>query len=221
MHESMTPAAIAVAAPVPAAVVPASAATTLRIVMPPASSTTGGNVRLFETEVEAPSQGEIVVEIADPAAAGTDGGLAAAVASGALETAVVPLSCYAGEIPAAAVFSMPFLLTTAEAVRAAVAPDCDVRWQLEAGIGNAGAKVLWWQAHGSVVLLSNGASVAAPKDMEGKPALGLGPCSAAGSMCSAARHRWSTDRRRQPPMGVSMSPSPASRASLRSRCGTS
>ncbi|MEO1105711.1 MAG: TRAP transporter substrate-binding protein DctP, partial [Pseudomonadota bacterium] len=59
---------------------------------------------------------------------------------------------------------------TEEKVRAAVAPDSPVRRLIDDAIAQTGSKVLWWQAYGTVVLLSNETPIATPDDMKDKKA---------------------------------------------------
>ena len=144
---------------------------TLRITLQlPLKSHLGQNLVMFKEEVEELSGGEIAVEIYDSAQLYKDSEVPQAVGSGQIEMGVASLTRYVGEIPAVDVFYLPFLLNTEEKVRAAVAPDSDVRRLIEDAISETGSKVMWWQAYGSVVLLSNGEPIASPQDMEGKKA---------------------------------------------------
>ncbi|MEX2518726.1 MAG: TRAP transporter substrate-binding protein DctP, partial [Paracoccaceae bacterium] len=49
-----------------------------------------------------------------------------------------------------------------------VAPGSPVRGPLDTAIAETGAHVLWWQAYGGSVLLSNGGPIRSPADMVGK-----------------------------------------------------
>ena len=146
-----------------------AAEVTLRITLQlPMKSHLGQNLLLFKEKVEALSDGEIAVEIYDSAQLYRDKDVPEAVSSGQIEMGVVSLTQYVGEIPAVDVFYMPFLLNTEEKVRAAVAPDSPVRGAIDEAIAATGSKVLWWQAYGTVVLLSNGSPIATPDDMKSK-----------------------------------------------------
>jgi C4-dicarboxylate-binding protein DctP len=148
---------------------PAAAETVLRITLQlPLKSHLGQNLLLFKEEVETLSDGEIVVEIYDSAQLYRDSEVPEAVGSGQINMGVASLTRYVGEIPAVDVFYMPFLLNTEEKVRAAVVPGSEVRAPLEDAILETGAKVLWWQAYGGVILLSNDEPIATPEDMKGK-----------------------------------------------------
>ena len=153
----------AISTPAPAADV------TLRISLQlPVTSHLGENLVLFEKEVEEKSNGEIDIEIYDSATLYKDKEVPAAVGSGSIEMGVASLTRYVGDIPAVDIFYQPFLFDTEEKVKAAVAPDSPVRQPIDEAILDTGATVLWWQAYGGAVLLSNDAPVKSPADMEGK-----------------------------------------------------
>ena len=142
---------------------------TLRISLQlPVTSHLGENLVLFEKEVEEKSNGEIDIEIYDSATLYKDKEVPAAVGSGSIEMGVASLTRYVGDIPAVDIFYQPFLFDTEEKVKAAVAPDSPVRQPIDEAILDTGATVLWWQAYGGAVLLSNDAPVKSPADMKGK-----------------------------------------------------
>ena len=142
---------------------------TLRISLQlPLTSHLGENLVLFEKEVEEKSNGEIDIEIYDSATLYKDKEVPAAVGSGSIEMGVASLTRYVGDIPAVDIFYQPFLFDTEEKVKAAVAPGSAVRQPIDDAILDTGATVLWWQAYGGAVLLSNESPVASPEDMEGK-----------------------------------------------------
>lgn len=148
-----------------------AADTTMRISLQlPLKSHLGHNLVLFKEEVEKASGGDIAVEIYDSAQLYKDKEVPAAVGSGAIEAGVASLTRYVGDIPAVDVFYMPFLLNSDEKVRAAVAPDSDIRGPIDEAITDTGSTVLWWQAYGGAILLSNGGPIKTPADMKGKKA---------------------------------------------------
>lgn len=148
-----------------------AADTTMRISLQlPLKSHLGQNLALFKAEVEKASAGAIAVEIYDSAQLYKDKEVPAAVGSGAIEAGVASLTRYVGDIPAVDLFYLPFLLNTDAKVRAAVAPGSPVRGPLDEAIKGTGSTVLWWQAYGGVVLLSNDAPIKTPADMAGKKA---------------------------------------------------
>ena len=134
----------------------------------PLTSHLGENLQLFEKEVEARTNGEIDVEIYDSAQLYKDKEVPAAVGSGAIEAGVASLTRYVGDVPAVDVFYMPFLFNTEEKVRAAVAEGSGVREALEEAIEDTGGQVLYWQAYGGAIMLSNGEPIRTPADLEGK-----------------------------------------------------
>jgi C4-dicarboxylate-binding protein DctP len=149
---------------------PATAAeTTLRITLQlPLKSHLGRNVELFKNEVETQSNGEIAVEIYDSAQLYRDKEVPQAVGSGQIEMGVASLTRFVGEIPAVDIFYLPFVFNTEELVRAATAKDSPVRSAIDAEIEKTGSKVLWWQAYGGSIMLSDGAPIRTPADIKGK-----------------------------------------------------
>ena len=146
-----------------------AADTTLRISLQlPLTSHLGQNLQLFKEEVEKNSNGDIAVEIYDSAQLYKDKEVPAAVGSGAIEMGVASLTRYVGDVPAVDIFYQPFLFDTEDKVRAAVAPGSSVRGPLDEAIKDTGSTVLWWQAYGGAIMLSNGAPVKTPDDMKGK-----------------------------------------------------
>ncbi|WP_428699731.1 TRAP transporter substrate-binding protein DctP [Stappia sp.] len=143
--------------------------TTLRITLQlPLKSHLGENLSLFKQKVEEISKGEIAVEIYDSAQLYKDNEVPQAVGSGSIEMGVASLTRYVGDVPAVDVFYMPFLLNSEELVRKAVAPGSPVRGPLDEAILETGARVVWWQAYGGSVLLSNGGPIKTPADVVGK-----------------------------------------------------
>lgn len=136
----------------------------------PLTSHLGENLVLFEKEVESRTNGAIDVEIYDSATLYKDKEVPAAVGSGAIEAGVASLTRYVGDAPVVDVFYMPFLFNTEDKVRAAVAEGSPVRTALEAEIAKTGGEVLYWQAYGGAILLSQGGPIRTPADMKGKKA---------------------------------------------------
>ena len=136
----------------------------------PLTSHLGQNLLMFKEEVEAVSNGSIAVEIYDSAQLYKDKEVPAAVGSGAIEMGVASLTRYVGDIPAVDVFYMPFLLNSEEKVRKAVEPGSPVRAPIDEAIQGTGSTVLWWQAYGGAIMLSNGGAIKTPADMQGKKA---------------------------------------------------
>jgi C4-dicarboxylate-binding protein DctP len=134
----------------------------------PLTSHLGENLQLFESEVESRTGGAIDVEIYDSATLYKDKEVPAAVGSGAIEAGVASLTRYVGDAPVVDVFYMPFLFNTEDKVRSAVAEGSTVRDTLEAEITKTGGSVLYWQAYGGAIMLSNEGPIRTPADLEGK-----------------------------------------------------
>jgi C4-dicarboxylate-binding protein DctP len=134
----------------------------------PLTSHLGQNLVLFEQEVEKRTDGAIDVEIYDSASLYKDKEVPAAVGSGAIESGVASLTRYVGDAPVVDVFYMPFLFNSEDKVRAAVAEGSAIRATIEAEIEKTGGQVLYWQAYGGAIMLSNGEPIKTPADLEGK-----------------------------------------------------
>lgn len=148
-----------------------AAETTLRITLQlPMKSHLGQNLLVFKEAVEKNSNGDIAVEIYHSAQLYKDDEVPEAVGSGQIEMGVASLTRYVGEIPAVDVFYMPFLFNTEALIREATAPESPVRQPIDDAILGTGSRVLWWQAYGSNVLLSNGGPLKGPEDMKDKKA---------------------------------------------------
>ncbi|NQV84877.1 MAG: TRAP transporter substrate-binding protein DctP [Rhodospirillales bacterium] len=128
----------------------------------------GQNLLDFKKEVEAKTKGALKIEIYPSAQLYKDKAVPQAVASGAIEMGVASLTRFAGTIPAADLFYVPFLFKDSETIRKATAPGSSVRSPLDAAILKTGARVLWWQAFGGAVILSHGAPITKPEQMKGK-----------------------------------------------------
>jgi len=146
-----------------------AAETTLRITLQlPLKSHLGQNLVLFKDEVEKASNGEIEVQIYDSAQLYKDNEVPEAVGSGAIEAGVASLTRYVGDAPIVDIFYQPFLFDTEAKVRKAVAPGSPIRQPIDDAIAGTGSTVLWWQAYGGAIMLSNGGPIHGPDDMKGK-----------------------------------------------------
>lgn len=147
----------------------ALAKTTLRITLQlPLKSHLGQNLVLFKQEVEKASNGEIVVEIYDSAQLYKDKQVPQAVGSGAIEMGVASLTRFVGDVPAVDIFYQPFMFNSEELVRQATAKGSAIRGPIDEAILKTGARVLWWQAYGSAVMLSKGGPVGSPAAVKDK-----------------------------------------------------
>jgi C4-dicarboxylate-binding protein DctP len=150
------------------AAAPADAARTLRVTLQlPLESNLGANLLLFKAEVERLSGGVITIDIRAAGAMMGEAAVPTAVASGVVEMGVASLTQYARAVPAVEVFHLPSLLDTDAKILAAVAPDSPVRQAIDRAILSTGARVLWWQAYGSTILLSKAEPVRMPEDIRG------------------------------------------------------
>ena len=134
----------------------------------PATHHLGINVQSFADEVNQKTNGELKVEIYPSAQLYKDKEVPQAVASGAVEMGVASLTRFVGTIPAVDLFYVPFLFSSEDAIKKAVAKDSPVRGPLDAAIAQTGARVLWWQAYGGAVFLSNDLDLRSPADLKGK-----------------------------------------------------
>jgi len=92
-----------------------------------------------------------------------------AVGTGAVQAGSASLVRYAGAVPAVNVVSVPFMLETEAQLRAATAPGSPVRELLDAAIlAETNNRVLWWQAFGRNIYLSNGRALRSPADFQGQ-----------------------------------------------------
>jgi len=134
----------------------------------PATHHLGINVQSFAEEVARETSGAIKVEIYPSAQLYKDSEVPQAVASGAVELGVVPLTQFSGTIPAVDLFYVPFLFASEEAVKRAVEKGSTVRQPLDDAVLQTGARILWWQAYGGAVFINNDFEIRKPADLKGK-----------------------------------------------------
>ncbi len=161
---------VAAALAIAAAAQPAQAADrVLRVTLQlPLESHIGQNLVMFKDEVESGTNGAVEVQIIDSARLFKDMEVPGAVGSGEIEMGTVPLTHFSGQIPAVDIFYMPFLFNTEQLAGAAVEPGGTIRKRLEQAISRTGNRVLWWQAFGGAIMLSNGAPLKTPQAVKGK-----------------------------------------------------
>ncbi len=134
----------------------------------PATHHLGLNVQSFADEVNKNTNGEIKVEVYPSAQLYKDKEVPQAVASGAVEMGVAALTRFVGTIPAVDLFYVPFLFADEAAVKNAVAKGSPVRQPIDDAVLKTGARILWWQAYGGAVFLSNDFEIKSPADLKGK-----------------------------------------------------
>lgn len=159
-----------VAATIIAAPMVVQAETVIRVTLQlPETHSLGQNWMAFKNIIEEKSQGELTVQLFPSAQLFKDKEVPGAVGSGAIEAGSAFLGRFTGAVPAVDVVNLPFVFRDEEHLRASVATGSPMRNILDdAVVKETGAKVLWWQAFGRNVYLSNGTAVRTPKDLENK-----------------------------------------------------
>lgn len=153
----------------------ANAERTLRLTVQVATNhPVGANTVFFKDELERISEGEMTVEIYDSAQLFKGSEVPQAVAGGAIDMGVVLADEYSGTVPAAGIFSVAFLFPNYDVLTKAADPEGELRQTFDDLIATTGTRVLWWQDYGPVQLLSKGAPVLTPGDMEGKLVRAMG-----------------------------------------------
>lgn len=132
----------------------------------PASHPVTANLLEFAEKVKTASDGELEIQVFHSAQLYKDSEVPQAVASGAIDMGTASLTRFSGTIPAVDVFYVPFIFDGPDHVKKATAPDSSVRSLLDDAILETGARVLWWQAVGGAVLMSN-TPLRQPSDVEG------------------------------------------------------
>lgn len=152
-----------------APVAQAADTTKLRITIQlPKKNILGQNLVAFKEIVEKESKGSLSVEIYDSAQLYKDKQVPQAVASGAIEMGVAALTRFAGTIPTAELFFVPFMFDSNEAIAKATSPDNVIRQKIDASVLTTGARILWWQPFGLAVMLSKDEPMASPASMKDK-----------------------------------------------------
>ena len=148
----------------------AQAETSIRVTLQlPETHFVGKNWYDFQKIIEEKSGGELTMQLFPSAQLFKDKEVPEAVGSGAVEAGSAFLGRFTGAVPAVDVVNLPFFFKDEAQLRAAVATGSPMREILDNAIlEETGAKVLWWQAFGRNVYLSNGEAVRTPADMENK-----------------------------------------------------
>jgi C4-dicarboxylate-binding protein DctP len=159
-----------VAATIIAAPMVVQAETVIRVTLQlPETHSLGQNWMAFKDIIEEKSGGELTVQLFPSAQLFKDKEVPGAVGSGAIEAGSAFLGRFTGAVPAVDVVNLPFIFRDEAHLRASVATGSPMRNILDdAVVKETGAKVLWWQAFGRNVYLSNGTAVRTPKDLENK-----------------------------------------------------
>lgn len=153
----------------------AAAERTLRMtVQVGANHPVGVNTYYFAEELNRVSGGEMSVQVFDSAQLFKGQEVPQAIASGSIDLGIVLADEYAGTIPAAGIFSVAFLFPDYATLTKAADREGDFRKTFDDMLLGAGSKVLWWQDYGPVQMLSKGAPVSSPSDMQGKMVRAMG-----------------------------------------------
>jgi C4-dicarboxylate-binding protein DctP len=121
------------------------------------------NVIDFKSMVEAQAKGSIVVEVSEEIGSDSGPPVLQMVGSGAVELGIVSLAEVAKDVPAAGLFTQPFLFNFDSMVRAAARPGSEIRNIIDGEITKSGFRVLWWQPFGSMAIVSNGGAITDPQ----------------------------------------------------------
>lgn len=135
----------------------------------PETHSLGQNWNAFKEIIEDKSGGELKLQLFPSAQLYKDKQVPEAVGSGAVEAGSAFLGRFAGSVPAVDVINLPFFFRDGEHLRNSVATGSEMRKVLdEAVLEETGAKVLWWQAFGRNIYLSNGSPIRTPADLKNK-----------------------------------------------------
>ena len=148
----------------------AHAATTIRVTLQlPITHSLGQNWLEFKKIVEKKSHGDLKVIIFPSAQLYKDKQVPGAVGSGAIEAGSAFLGRFTGSVPAVDIVSLPFFFKNDKQLSAVVSNGSKTRAILDKAIlKETGDKILWWQAFGHNVYLTNGKPIRLPSDLKGK-----------------------------------------------------
>ena len=146
------------------------ATTTIRVTLQlPITHSLGQNWLEFKKIVEKKSGGDLKVIIFPSAQLYKDKQVPGAVGSGAIEAGSAFLGRFTGSVPAVDIVSLPFFFKNDKLLSAVVSNGSKTRSILDKAIlKETGDKILWWQAFGHNVYLTNGKPIRLPSDLKGK-----------------------------------------------------
>jgi C4-dicarboxylate-binding protein DctP len=146
------------------------AATEIRVtVAPPPDSLIYEAVKVFKDEAERLSAGNLHVEIYHSAKLYKTNETPQAVQSGAVEAGAAWLSLYMDAIPAASIFSLPFMFSRQKMAAAAAAPENGIRGPIDEAIPLArNVRVLFWAPFPAVTFASKGFAISSPETIAGR-----------------------------------------------------
>ena len=135
----------------------------------PEDSLTYEALKTFKDEAERLSAGRLHIEIFHSAKLYKTSDVPQAVQSGAVDMGAAWISQYMDAVPAASIFSVPFLFTKQNMAAAAVAPGSGIRDPIDENISLArGVRVLFWIPYLSETFHSKGFAVTSPESIAGK-----------------------------------------------------
>jgi len=148
----------------------AQAETIIRVTLQlPETHSLGQNWLAFKKIVEEKSGGDIKIQLFPSAQLFKDKEVPTAVGTGAVEAGSAFLGRFAGSVPAVDVVNLPFFFRDGDHLRSSVATGSKMRNVLDAAVlKETNAKVLWWQAFGRNIYLSNGFEIRTPGDLKNK-----------------------------------------------------
>jgi C4-dicarboxylate-binding protein DctP len=148
----------------------AQAETVIRVTLQlPETHSLGKNWNAFKQIIENKSGGELKLQLFPSAQLYKDKEVPEAVGTGAVEAGSAFLGRFTGAVPAVDVVSLPFFFRDEAHLRAAVATGSPMRRVLDAAIlQETNAKILWWQAFGRNIYLSDGEAIRVPSDLNDK-----------------------------------------------------
>jgi C4-dicarboxylate-binding protein DctP len=147
-----------------------AASTTIRVtVQLPPESLLYQNLKHFSDRVAEQSHGELAIELIPASELLKAQEVPHAIGSGRIEMGASLLLQYVEILPAADIFSVPFLFSDPAIFEAAAASSSGIRVLLDESIRNAtGARVLWWVPYGTEAMGSKGSPLRLPSDLRGK-----------------------------------------------------
>jgi len=148
-----------------AAAIPAEAQTkTLRFLLQfSASNPLGRNVLEFVRDVETRTGGAVKIEPTDLQMLYGDNEVPWVVATSVADMGLAPLGQYLTDVPAAGIFSQPFVFNFDALVRKATKPGSEIRTIIDTEIlTKTGTRVLWWLPYGATVGLSKAVPINSP-----------------------------------------------------------
>ncbi len=146
------------------------AVTEIRVtIAPPEDSLIYEAVKVFKDEAERLSAGGLHIDIYHSAKMYKTTETPQAVQSGAVEAGAAWLSLYMDAIPAASIFSIPFMFTKQKMAAAAAAPENGIRGPIDDVVPLArNVRFLFWAPFPAVTFASKGFAVTLPESIAGK-----------------------------------------------------